>query len=69
MRLGVLSPAALSSFSFQRGNNLATFNNAPSPVLLGVAHGTRREELPYIPHLGLHRQPATLEPSSSIQMT
>ena len=68
MRLGVLSPAARSSFSFQRENNLAKFSNAPSPVLLGVAHGTRREELPYIPHLGLHRQPATLEPASSTRM-
>lgn len=30
--------------------------------------GHIQEELPYIPHLGLHRQPTTLELASSIQM-
>lgn len=43
MRLGVFSPAALSSsFLLWRENNLARFNNAPTLCYSQVAHGIRR---------------------------
>lgn len=61
MRMSVLPPAVLSSFSFRRENTLAKFSNGPSPVLLtGHPWDSSRKSCPTFPTWGSIDSPPSL---------
>lgn len=61
MRLNALPPAALSSFPYQRENNLAKFSDVPSPVpFTGRPWDTSRKSCPTFPSWGSIDSPPSL---------